>query len=65
VARILDPVEATPASVRAPVSGVLANPGYRQAAEQIQAEFNALPGPLPAVRLLQQLAVTKASPLSG
>jgi UDP:flavonoid glycosyltransferase YjiC (YdhE family) len=59
VARVLDPIGATPELVRAAVTEVLDNPDYRQAAERIQDEFAALPGPLHAVRLIEQLAVEK------
>jgi UDP:flavonoid glycosyltransferase YjiC (YdhE family) len=55
----LDPVAATPDSVAAAVSEVLAEPGYRQAAESMRAEFAALPGPDSIVRLLERLAEGK------
>jgi len=57
--RTLDPVAATPDSVAAAVSEVLAEPGYRQAAESMRAEFAALPGPDSIVRLLERLAEKK------
>ncbi len=57
VARVLDPIGATPGSVRAAVSDVLADPRYRWAAECMRDEFAALPGPAHAVRLLERLAV--------
>jgi UDP:flavonoid glycosyltransferase YjiC (YdhE family) len=54
-ARILDPVIATPEDVRSTASAVLADQRYRGAAERIQAEINALPGPESIVPLLEQL----------
>ena len=59
VARVLDPIEATPGSVRAAVSDVLADPRYRWAAERMRDEFAALPGPAHAVRLLERLTAEK------
>ena len=59
VARVLDPIGATPGLVRAAVTDVLENPSYRRAAEQLRDEFAALPGPLHAVRLLERLAADK------
>ena len=55
LAVVLDPIEATPTSVRNAVSGVLAEPSYRIAAERLQAEFASLPGPEHAVELLGRL----------
>jgi len=55
LARVLDPVEATPEQVRDAVSAVLAEPGYRVAAERLQAEFAALPGTNAVVKLLERL----------
>jgi UDP:flavonoid glycosyltransferase YjiC (YdhE family) len=57
VARVLDPIGATPDDVRAAVSDIFADPRYRWAAERIRDEFAALPGPAHAVRLLERLAV--------
>jgi UDP:flavonoid glycosyltransferase YjiC (YdhE family) len=59
VGRLLDVVEARPETVHAAVTAVLAEPGYRQAAERIQAEIAALPEPAHAVRLLERLAAEK------
>ncbi|MDX6241196.1 MAG: hypothetical protein QOG10_6020 [Kribbellaceae bacterium] len=53
--RVLDPVIATPDEVRTTVSAVLADEGYRRAAERIQDEINALPGPEHTVPLLERL----------
>jgi UDP:flavonoid glycosyltransferase YjiC (YdhE family) len=55
VARVLDPVLATPTMVREAVSTVLAEPAYRRAAERIRDEIAALPGPAHAVTLLERL----------
>ncbi len=59
LAQVLDPIAATPEAVRTAVIEVLSNPAYRQAAQRFQAEFAALPGPEYAVRLLEELAVSK------
>lgn len=59
MARVLDPIAATPDSVREAVSDVLSDPRCRLAARRIRAEFAALPGPEQAVTLLEQLAVEK------
>jgi UDP:flavonoid glycosyltransferase YjiC (YdhE family) len=59
VARVLDPIEATPGTVRAAVTAVLGDPGYRRAAERIRDEFAALPDPAHAIRLLERLAADK------
>ena len=56
VARRLDAVEAAPETIRMAVTTVLAEPGYRQAAERLQAEIAALPEPPYAVKLLERLA---------
>ena len=55
VARVLDPVAATPADVRAAVAEVLEEGRYRTAAERLRQEFAALPGPAYAVELLERL----------
>jgi UDP:flavonoid glycosyltransferase YjiC (YdhE family) len=55
IARVLDPVSATPDEVRAAVSAVLADPGYRRAAERIQDEINALPELEQTIPLLERL----------
>jgi UDP:flavonoid glycosyltransferase YjiC (YdhE family) len=56
VARVLDAVEATPETVRAAVSTVLADPGYRHHAERLRDEIAALPEPTHTVVLLERLA---------
>jgi UDP:flavonoid glycosyltransferase YjiC (YdhE family) len=55
LARVLDPVQATPQTVREAVTAVLTEPRYRAAAERLQHEFAALPGPEFAVNLLERL----------
>jgi len=55
LAQVLDPVAATSESVSAAVAEVLADPGYRQAAERMRTEFAALPGPDSIVGLLERL----------
>jgi UDP:flavonoid glycosyltransferase YjiC (YdhE family) len=55
VARVLDPVRATPALVREAVSAVLSEPGYRRAAQTLAAEIGALAEPAAAVRRVEQL----------
>jgi UDP:flavonoid glycosyltransferase YjiC (YdhE family) len=52
----LDPIALTPQELRAAVAAVLAEPGYRRAAERLQAEIAALPEPASAVALLERLA---------
>jgi UDP:flavonoid glycosyltransferase YjiC (YdhE family) len=58
VARVLDPVRATPDDVREEVRIVRTNPSYRQAAERVRDEMAAMPGPDQAVARLVGLAVT-------
>lgn len=64
VAQVLDPLTATPESVRDAVMTVLSDPRYRQAAQRLQAEIAALPRPEHAVDLLERLAVEKLPILS-
>lgn len=59
IARVLDPITATPASVHTAATAVLADPAYRRAAAHFRDEFAALPGPDHAVRLLERLAAGK------
>jgi len=59
VARVLDALRATPEDARAAVSTVLADRGYRRAAERLRDEIAALPGPARAVGLLERLAAEK------
>ena len=55
VARVLDPVAATPNDVREAVTAVLHEPAYRNSARRLRQEFAALPGPEWAVELLERL----------
>jgi UDP:flavonoid glycosyltransferase YjiC (YdhE family) len=55
VARVLDPIEATPSDVRDAVAAVLTDPIYRRHAEQMRDEIAMLPGPDYAVGLLEHL----------
>jgi len=64
VAEVLDAVGATPEMVRAAVSSVLADAGFRGTAERIRDEIAALPGPEYAVTLLDRLASERAPLLS-
>ncbi len=59
VAQSLDPILATPDSIRAAVTAVLAEPSYRRAAGRVRDEFARLPGPEHAVALLERLAREK------
>lgn len=55
IARALDPVAATPETVREAVAAVLADPAYRRAAGRLRDEIAALPEPASAVTLLERL----------
>jgi len=57
--RVLDVVAATPDDVRDAVSAVLSDPSYRVAAERLQDELAALPGPEHAVALVERLAAER------
>jgi UDP:flavonoid glycosyltransferase YjiC (YdhE family) len=59
VAQVLDAVDATPQMLRQAVATVLADPGYRQAAERLRDEIAALPGPESAVPLLERLVTQR------
>lgn len=59
VALVLDPVGATPESVREAASTVLGDAAYRERARRIEAEIAALPDPEHGVRLLERLAATR------
>ncbi|WP_326694124.1 glycosyltransferase [Streptomyces sp. NBC_01766] len=58
-ARTLDPVTATPEDIHSAVSTVLADSGYRSAAERIRDEMNALPGAAETVPALEALALSR------
>ena len=55
LARVLDEETLDPSVARAAVRGVLANRSYRQHAEKLRAEIEALPGPEQAVKYLERL----------
>jgi len=59
VARVLDPIAATPAEAAGAVSDVLRDPTRRRNALRLQAEIADLPGPDHAVALLERLATEK------
>jgi len=56
VGRVLDALAATPESVRDALAAVLDKPTYRLAAQRLRKEIAALPPPLHAVPLLEELA---------
>jgi len=58
--RTLDQAQLTPEHIREVVLDVLRTPSYRQVAERLRNEFDALPGPEFAVALLERLARDKA-----
>jgi UDP:flavonoid glycosyltransferase YjiC (YdhE family) len=55
VALVLDPESVTSEEISEAVRAVLADAGYRDAAERVRAEINALPGPEQTVALLESL----------
>lgn len=55
VARTIHPGDRSPEAVRAAVSAVRTDPGFRRMAEQLQQEILAMPGPDQAVTSIQQL----------
>jgi UDP:flavonoid glycosyltransferase YjiC (YdhE family) len=57
VARVLDAARASPAAVRRAVAEVFSDRGFRQRAEGLRAEIEALPGSASAVALLEELCV--------
>lgn len=59
ISRTLGEQELTPEHIREVVFDVLHTPSYRQNAERLRDEFNALPGPEFAVELLERLARDK------
>ena len=60
--RVLDPLVATPASIRDVVAAVLADPEYAAAAGAIRSEIQALPPPHDAVRLIEALVSAEGAP---
>ena len=59
VARVLDPVRATPDDVRDAVRTVLADPSYREAAEGLRDEMRLMPEPAAAVPALEHLVLER------
>jgi UDP:flavonoid glycosyltransferase YjiC (YdhE family) len=59
IARVLDPVQVTPESVRETVSIVMSDPSYRRAAERMRDDLAALPPPEHAAMLVERLAGEK------
>ena len=57
LARVLDPVAATPDGIREAVSEVLDDGRYREAAGQMAGEMAAMPPPEHAITLLERLAL--------
>ncbi len=57
--RSLDPVRATPETVRAAVAAVLDEPSYRLTAERLRAEIEALPAPSHAVAQLERISASR------
>lgn len=55
VGRVLDPVAATPESVREAAAAVLTDPAYRRAARRVRDEIAAMPPPEYTVGLLERL----------
>jgi UDP:flavonoid glycosyltransferase YjiC (YdhE family) len=62
---VLDAMTATPADVSAAVAKVLGVPSYRQAAERMRDQIEALPGPAHAVTLLERLAAERRPLISA
>src|SRR5262249_41215577 len=56
--RVLDPVAATPADIRASAGDVLDDPSYRNAARRLAHAMQELPDPEAAVLALERLAAT-------
>jgi UDP:flavonoid glycosyltransferase YjiC (YdhE family) len=59
------PRQRTPAAIRAAVHDVLSNPTYRQRAEQLRDEMQALPGPDYVTALLERLALARRPLVQG
>jgi UDP:flavonoid glycosyltransferase YjiC (YdhE family) len=60
VARVLDPIRATPDDIRDAVGAVLGDPRYRLAAEALRDEMRAMPDPSVAVERLERLIAERA-----
>jgi UDP:flavonoid glycosyltransferase YjiC (YdhE family) len=65
VARVLDWVTLDPMIARAAVRDVLSTSSYRQSAEKLRAEIEALPGPEQAVTILERLVADQELVLKG
>ncbi len=65
VARVLDPIAATPQEIRGEVETVLKDSRYRLHTERLRDEIASLPGPDYAVDLLERLALEKSPLHSG
>jgi UDP:flavonoid glycosyltransferase YjiC (YdhE family) len=65
LAQALDPIEATPETVREAVATVLADPTYRQVAQLMRDEIAALPEPTYVIRLLERLAAEQRPLTTG
>lgn len=61
VARVLDPVRATPGDIRDAVREVLTEPSFRQAAERLRDEMLRMPEPAEAVTALERLVADHAA----
>jgi UDP:flavonoid glycosyltransferase YjiC (YdhE family) len=61
VGRVLDPLTATPAEIRAAATDLLTSPAYRTAAARLRTETAALPPPAHAVDLIAALAAPRRS----
>jgi UDP:flavonoid glycosyltransferase YjiC (YdhE family) len=61
VARVLDPIRATPDDIRVAVRAVLEDRTYRLAAEALRDEMRAMPDPSVAVERLEQLVAGRAA----
>jgi UDP:flavonoid glycosyltransferase YjiC (YdhE family) len=65
VARVVAPDQRTPAAIRAAVRAVLRTPTYRQCAEELRDEMQALPGPGYVTALLERLALERRPLVRG
>jgi UDP:flavonoid glycosyltransferase YjiC (YdhE family) len=56
LARVLDPVAATPADIRSAINAVLGDGSYRERAERMRDALMELPGPAAALVAIERLA---------
>ena len=61
IARVLDPVAATPADITAAAREVLADPSFRAASQRLRDAASRLPGPEAAVLRLEALAAARST----